>query len=66
MHKFSSRLLAVLLTLTFIASCVVALPASAADLNETPPQDFVWELDFNKMSSITDNLGSTDYSLSLK
>ena len=63
MRQFSSRLLAVLLTLTFIASAVVALPASAADLNETPPQDFVWELDFNKMSSITDNLGSTEYSL---
>ena len=66
MRKFSSRALALLLTLTFILSAVVALPASAMDINEIPPEDFVWELDFDKMSSITDNLGSNEYSLSLK
>lgn len=66
MRKFSARLLAMLLTLTFIASCIIVLPASAIDINEIPPQDFVWELDFDKMSSITDNLGSTEYFLSLR
>ena len=66
MRKFSTRLVAMLLTLTFLVSCIVALPASALGLNEIPPEDFVWELDFSEMENITDNLGSTEYSLSLK
>ena len=65
-RKLSSRALALTLVLLFICSSVVTLPTSALGLDEVPPEDFVWELDFNKMSSITDNLGSTEYSLSLK
>ena len=65
-RTLSIRALALTLVLLFVCSSVVVLPTAALGLDEVPPEDFVWELDFDKMSSITDNLGSTEYSLSLK
>ena len=61
--KLSMRALALLLVLVMLASSVIALPTSAIDIEEAPLPDFLWELDFNKMSSITDNMGSSDYTL---
>ena len=51
-RKLSFRALALVLVLLFVSSSIVALPASALLIDEVPPEDFVWELDFNKMSSI--------------
>ena len=65
-RTLSIRALALTLVLLFVCSSVIVLPTAALGLDEVPPKDFVWELDFEKMSSITDNLGSTEYSLSLK
>ena len=65
-RKLSIRALALTLVLLFVCSSVVVLPTAALGLDEVPPKDFVWELDFDAMSSITDNMGSTEYSLSLK
>ena len=58
-----TRALTLVLAIVMLASCFVALPVSAIDIEEEPLSDFLWELDFNKMSSITDNLGNTDYTL---
>ena len=52
-----------MLALMMIAPAFVALPVSAVDIDEEPLPDFLWELDFNKMSSITDNMGSSEYSI---
>lgn len=60
----SVKMTALLLVLLMILSSIIVLPTAAVDINEEPLPDFLWELDFNKMSSITDNRGSTDYTLS--
>lgn len=57
------RSLAFLLAVITLMSCVVALPTAAIDIEEEPLPDFLWELDFDKMSSITDNMGSSDYTI---
>ncbi len=57
------KLSALLLALVMLLSCFMSYPTSAIDIEEQPLPDFLWELDFNKMSSITDNMGSTDYTL---
>lgn len=62
-RKLTARALAVMLALMMIASAFVALPVAAVDIDEEPLPDFLWELDFNKMSDITDNMGSTEYSI---
>ena len=61
------RLLSLALALLTVGSCFVALPASAANgLNDAPvqkPADILWDVDFNEMSSKTDNKSSTEYTL---
>ena len=64
-RNISFRALALLLVLLMVSASIVVLPASALGLDEVPPEDFVWELDFSKMQSIVDNQGSTEYSLHL-
>lgn len=61
--KISSRLLAFFMTLIMLSSVLAVFPASAVDINEELLPDFLWELDFNKMSDAFDNRGSTDYTL---
>ena len=43
-----------------------AIPASAISLNESTEtiDDILWELKFDKMSDVLDNLGSSEYTLS--
>ena len=59
------RTVTALLSLLMIVSCFVALPAAASDLNEdvTQLENFSWMVDFSTMSSLTDNKGSKDYTL---
>ena len=62
-NKKTMRVLAVVLSLMMLSSCFASLPVSAIDIEEEPLSDFLWELDFNKMSSITDNMGNADYTI---
>ena len=61
--RFTTKALALILTLVMLGSTLIALPTSAIDINEEPLPDFLWELDFNKMTDAFDNRGSTDYTL---
>ncbi|MBQ7292756.1 MAG: hypothetical protein IJW79_03340 [Clostridia bacterium] len=56
------RILTVALAVVTLGGAV-CLPAAAVDIEEEPLSDFLWELDFNKMSDIADNRGSTDYTV---
>ena len=44
-------------------ACLLGLPAFAVDIEKEPAPDFLWELDFNKMSSINDNMGNPQYTI---
>ena len=61
-NKSLVRVLSLALIVTMLSS-FFCLPSLAVDIEEEPLSDFLWELDFNKMSDINDNRGSTDYSL---
>ena len=65
-NTFALKLLSLALALTMLSSCFVFLPASAIDIEEEPLPDFLWELDFNKMSSIDDNMGNSQYTIESK
>ena len=62
------RGLSIILCLVALLSFCVALNIQAVDINgvEEKKEDFLWQLDFNQMSSLTDNKGSEDYSLEAK
>lgn len=62
-NRLTVKALALLLTLVMLGSTLMALPTAAIDINENPLPDFLWELDFNKMTDAFDNRGSTDYTL---
>ena len=62
-NRLTVKALALLLTLVMLGSTLMALPTAAIDINEDQLPDFLWELDFNKMTDAFDNRGSTDYTL---
>jgi hypothetical protein len=51
------------LVLSMLLLCLSALTPLAVDIEDEPAPDFLWELDFNKMSSIDDNLGNPQYTI---
>ena len=55
------RMMAAVLALVMVCSMIV--PVAAADIEEVSIPDFVWELDFDKMTNLTDNRGSDEYEL---
>ena len=59
-------LLSLLLALLMLSGSFVAIPTAAVSLNEEVEtmDDILWELEFDKMADATDNLGSTEYTLS--
>ena len=61
------RTLSLLLSLLMLVSCIVVLPVAASDdLNAEEPEklaNICWDLDFNKMSSLTDNGGSSEFTI---
>jgi hypothetical protein len=61
--RISARALALVMALIMLSSVFAALPVSAINIDDQPLPDFLWELDFNKMSDAFDNMGSTDYTL---
>ena len=62
MKKKLKRLTVTVVILTVMA-CLLGLPAFAVDIEKEPVPDFLWELDFNKMSSINDNMGNPQYTI---
>ena len=62
-NKNLVRILSLAIALVMLASAFMSLPVSAVDIEEQPLPDFLWELDFNKMTDAFDNRGSTDYTL---
>ena len=57
------KILAAVLALLMLSSGLSLLPISAVDIEEEPMSDFLWELDFNKMTDISDNMGNADYTI---
>jgi hypothetical protein len=66
MGKRKISLLSLLLALLMLGGCFVAIPTAAVSLNEDVEtlDDILWELEFDKMADVLDNLGSTEYTLS--
>ena len=62
-NQLKMRALALVLVLVMLVSSVLVMPTAAIDIEEQPLPDFLWELDFNKMTDAFDNRGSTDYTL---
>lgn len=56
------RLMSVLMIFVMLSGTFVLSP-SAIDIEEESPADFLWELDFSKMSDIDDNMGNAQYTL---
>jgi hypothetical protein len=60
------RAWALLLAFLMLSASFLCLPSFAIDIDEEALDDFLWELDFDKMTDISDNMGSTDYTISGK
>ena len=52
-----------ILTSALMLFGVLAISPSAVDIEEEAPADFLWELDFAKMSDFSDNMGNAQYTL---
>ena len=61
--KIFPRFISVLIALVTFVNLFPALPSSAIDIEDIPPADFVWELDFSKMNDLYDTMGNTSYTL---
>ena len=57
------RLTSILIVFIMLLGFIPALPASAIDIEEESPPDFLWELDFAKMSDYSDTMGNLQYTL---
>lgn len=56
-----------MLSLTVILCMALGMIGSVAvDIEDEPAPDFLWELDFDKMSSIDDNMGNPGYTIESK
>lgn len=60
-----TSMLSLLLALLMLGGSFVAIPTAAVSLDEDTKKidDILWELKFDKMVDVTDNLGSTEYTL---
>ena len=61
--KIFPRFISVLIALVTFVNLFPALPSLAIDIEDIPPADFVWELDFSKMNDLYDTMGNTSYTL---
>lgn len=62
--KKMKHLFCVSVITALLFSIVIGVPcAHAVDIEEEPAPDFLWELDFNKMTSFDDNRGSSQYTI---
>ena len=64
--KRGISVLSLLLAFIMLGGSFAAIPASAVSLNESAEtvDDILWELEFDKMANVLDNLGSKEYTLS--
>lgn len=57
------RFVALVTALVMIVPGLMVLPVSAIDIEDTTYRDFLWELDFDNMLNLVDNMGNTEYTL---
>ena len=57
-----AKILSVIATALLVV-CSLVPSVAAIDIEDEPAPDFLWELDFNKMSSINDNMGNPQYTI---
>ena len=53
----------VTITVLIVIACLLSVATLAIDIEKEPAPDFLWELDFEKMSSIDDNMGNSQYTI---